>query len=68
MNADKKILIDSVPCFKCDGKKVNRSGKPCKKCNGTGMLDSTFIAEIMKIIQEEITLCTPITFNKLIEK
>ncbi len=60
--------VQLIPCFKCDGKKLSKSGKPCKKCNGQGTLDSMFISEIMKIIQEEIAICTPITFNKLLNK
>lgn len=45
---------DKVPCFRCDGTKVNRKGMPCRRCNGTGVTTNKFFKELTKILKEEI--------------
>jgi DnaJ-class molecular chaperone len=37
---DEEQAEAEVPCFKCNGSKVNNSGLPCRKCAGTGSVRS----------------------------
>jgi hypothetical protein len=47
------LLIQLKPCYKCLGKKVNKSGKKCKKCDGSGENSDKLIHELKTMIQEE---------------
>ena len=47
---------------------MNKNGRACKKCNGTGQLDKEYVKEVMKIIEEEVSVYTPITLQKLLNK
>lgn len=51
--------IETVQCFKCDGKQVNKKGMPCRKCNGTGQIASKAISEVVQVVREEVKeFCT----------
>lgn len=50
---------ETVNCFKCDGKKVNKKGKECKKCNGTGLFSFNGSESLVKAVRDEISVfCT----------
>ena len=66
----KEEIIDrsKITCFNCEGTGKNKNGKPCKKCQQTGIIQSKFMVEILKVIQEEVNAYTPSTFSKLMDK
>lgn len=51
---EESIQQESVSCFKCLGSATNKKGLPCRKCNGTGVLRSKEITEIVQIVREEV--------------
>ena len=54
-----------IPCYHCDGTKVGKTGRTCKKCSGSGVMNSQCMAEILKLIKNEISSSATIAFNKL---
>jgi hypothetical protein len=51
---EESIQQESVSCFKCLGSATNKKGLPCRKCNGSGVLCSKEITEIVQIVREEV--------------
>lgn len=60
-------LEQEVTCFKCVGEKFNKRGKPCKKCNGTGLIRSNEIAQVISVVRGEIKEYCNNTFTGLIK-
>lgn len=56
-----------VPCFKCNGSKVNKKGLPCRKCQGTGSIRSDELAGIVTVVREEIRDYCKSTFGGLLQ-
>jgi len=44
---EEAIQHDPITCFKCLGSTVNKQGLPCRKCNGTGIIKSKEIREVV---------------------
>ena len=47
------LLTQLKPCYKCQGKKVNKSGKKCKRCDGLGENSDKLVQELKTMIEEE---------------
>lgn len=45
---------ESISCFKCMGTKINKKGLPCRKCNGTGVITSKEVFEVVQIVRDEV--------------
>jgi len=51
---EEAIQQEKITCFKCLGSTVNKKGLPCRRCNGSGVLFSKEISEVIKMVREEV--------------
>jgi len=48
---------DFMTCFKCNGSKLNKTGKrSCSRCGGEGILRGEFFIGLNKLIKDEMKL------------
>ena len=59
-------MEQEVTCFKCLGEKKNKRGHPCIKCEGTGIIRSDEVAQVLDVVRGEIKEYCNNTFTGLI--
>ena len=56
---EEAIEQESITCWKCAGSTMNKRGLPCRKCNGSGVVTSKAVIQIVKMVREEVKdFCT----------
>ena len=47
--------VETAPCFRCDGTKVNKKGNPCKKCRATGVIEFPGMKAVQQAIADQVS-------------
>jgi len=51
---EEAIQAESIVCWKCMGSTVNKRGLPCRKCNGSGVVTSKAVIQVVNMVREEV--------------
>ena len=53
-DGEEECIENEVTCVKCLGSAVNKKGLPCRKCNGTGVIASKELSELVQVVRDEV--------------